>query len=163
MGFLPVRVERPPKPEGRKGRERGRVEGVVLVVFHSSVWDVSGLKDRMGWQGVIGMEPGDGARQERRRLGKWRTFQIRTSAKSAAFTGDDSHTERRLIVEPLPDGVEFGVPGRVDAIEGLGPREGDEKDVRGWEGDCGEGGWRRRSGETGRGHCQYEVIVKFVR
>ena len=80
------------------------------------------------------------------------TFQIRAGAKSPAFTRYDTHAQRRLLVEPFPDGVEFDVTGGVDAIEGLGPREGDEEEVGGWKGDFGEGGWREGGGEAGGGH-----------
>ena len=54
-------------------------------------------------------------------LGGEQTFQIRAGAEGTPFTGYYSNSERRLIVEPLPNAVELGVSRGVDAIEVFRP------------------------------------------
>jgi hypothetical protein len=64
-------------------------------------------------------------------------FEVGACAEGTARTGYDCAPQRRLIIEPLEDGVKFMVPSAIYAIEGLGAIETDEKDGRGRESyDC---------------------------
>ena len=87
------------------------------------------------------------------------TLQVRPGGERPALAGDDGDPQRGLAVEPLVHGVQLGVAGRVDAVEGARPAQRDEHDVRRGEGQGGEGGARRGGCEGGAGgggaggHC----------
>lgn len=49
------------------------------------------------------------------------TFQIRARAERSALPRDDTDAQRRLIIQPCPEGAQLFVAGRVDAVERLRP------------------------------------------
>jgi hypothetical protein len=57
------------------------------------------------------------------------TVEIRTGAECPPHARDDTHPQARISVELLPDLGDFAAGGLVDAIELLGPVDGDLDDV----------------------------------
>lgn len=65
------------------------------------------------------------------------TFKVSAGAKGAAGSRYNADTQAGFFVQPIPDIVQLGVTGHIDAVELLGSVERHQQYIWGWVGeDC---------------------------